>query len=85
MTYEAWRITYQSSEQAARAAYAECVRLRARIEAMEKQEPIGWITEDYQTDKSATTYNYEAAERWRKKGWPVSNLYALPGAKGEEK
>lgn len=32
MTYEAWRITYQSSEQAARAAYAECVRLRAKIE-----------------------------------------------------
>ena len=54
MTYEAWRISYQSSEQAARAAYAECVRLRARleaaekerdelrarIEAMEKQEPV---------------------------------------------
>ena len=55
MTYEAWRISYQSSEQAARAAYAECVRLRARLEAaekerdellaksaeMEKQEPVG--------------------------------------------
>ena len=35
MTYEAWRITYQSSEQAARAAYAECVRLQAKINAME--------------------------------------------------
>ena len=57
MTYEAWRISYQSSEQAARAAYAECVRLRARLEAaekerddlrakideMEKQEPVAWI------------------------------------------
>ena len=32
MTYEAWRISYQSSEQAARAAYAECVRLRAAME-----------------------------------------------------
>lgn len=39
MTYEAWRISYQSSEQAARAAYAECVRLRAKIEAMEQQAP----------------------------------------------
>ena len=38
MTYEAWRITYQSSEQAARAAYAECVRLRAKIGQMENVE-----------------------------------------------
>ena len=37
MTYEAWRISYQSSEQAARAAYAECGRLRAEIEAMKKR------------------------------------------------
>ena len=37
MTYEAWRISYQSSEQAARAAYAECVRLQAKIDAMEKR------------------------------------------------
>lgn len=39
MNYEAWRISYQSSEQAARAAYAECARLQAKIEAMEQQEP----------------------------------------------
>lgn len=37
MTYEAWRISYQSSEQAARAAYAECARLCARLEAAEKE------------------------------------------------
>ena len=36
MTYEAWRISHQSSEQAARAAYAECVQLRAKIEDAEK-------------------------------------------------
>ena len=42
MTYEAWRISYQSSEQAARAAYAECERLRAKIERMERQEPAGY-------------------------------------------
>ena len=29
--YKAWRITYQSSEQAARAAYAEVERLRAAL------------------------------------------------------
>jgi len=40
MTYESWRISYQSSEQAARAAYAECARLQAKVEAMEKQFPI---------------------------------------------
>jgi hypothetical protein len=28
MTYESWRISYQSSEQAARAAWEECERLR---------------------------------------------------------
>lgn len=27
MTYEAWRVSYQSSEQAARAAYEEAVQL----------------------------------------------------------
>ena len=36
MTYEAWRISYQSSEQAARAAYAECARLRAKVKASEE-------------------------------------------------
>ena len=40
MIYEAWRISYQSSEQAARAAYAEYARLQAKVEAMEKQFPI---------------------------------------------
>ena len=28
MSYEAWRVSYQSSEQAARAAWEECERLR---------------------------------------------------------
>ena len=37
MTYEAWRISYQSSEQAARAAYVECVQLHIRLEAAEKE------------------------------------------------
>jgi len=32
MSYEAWRISYQSSEQAARAAYAEMMRLQKLIE-----------------------------------------------------
>lgn len=36
MTYEAWRISFQDSEQAARAAYSEIERLQSRIEALEK-------------------------------------------------
>lgn len=43
-----------------------------------EQQPIGWITEDYLTDKSATTYSLEVAERWRAKGWPVSEIYSSP-------
>ena len=39
MTYEAWRISYQSSEQAARAAYAECEQLRTKITEMEQPAP----------------------------------------------
>lgn len=31
-TYEAWRISYQSSEQAARAAFARVVELEAELE-----------------------------------------------------
>ena len=37
MTYEAWRISYQSSEHAARAAYAKCVQLHVRLESAEKE------------------------------------------------
>lgn len=43
-----------------------------------KSEPIGWITDDYLTDKSATTYSKEVAERWIKKGWNVQPIYAAP-------
>lgn len=32
MSYESWRISYQSSEQAARAAYAEVEKLRRELE-----------------------------------------------------
>jgi hypothetical protein len=35
MTYEAWRSTYQSSEQAARSAYAKVARLEAQMETLQ--------------------------------------------------
>lgn len=45
-----------------------------------KVEPVAWFTEDHLTDKSATTYDREVADRWRAKGWPVTPLYAAPSA-----
>jgi len=38
MTYEAWRVSYQSSEQAARAAYAEMMRLQTLIEQIKREK-----------------------------------------------
>jgi hypothetical protein len=43
--------------------------------ALREQEPVGWTTEDFDTDKSATTYDRAVAERWAAKGWPVEPLY----------
>lgn len=41
-------------------------------------EAVAWHTEDHLTDKSATTYDPEVADRWRTKGWPVTPLYTHP-------
>ena len=38
---------------------------------------IGWITEDYKTDRSATTYDKAVSERWVNKGWPVSEIFLI--------
>ena len=73
MTYEAWRISYQSSEQAARAAYAECEQLRAKIEVMEQQEPVAWCT----TDETGTFVEALGMNQSRRFDTP---LYLNPGA-----
>jgi len=39
--------------------------------------PMAWITDNYEQDRSATTYSAEMANRWRDKGWRVTPLYAL--------
>ncbi len=39
-------------------------------------KPVAWFTDDYLTDKSATTYSEEMAQRWRDKPWFVGNLYS---------
>lgn len=45
-------------------------------EMSELSKPVAWFTDDYLTDKSATTYSEEMAQRWRDKPWFVSNLYS---------
>lgn len=63
----------------AEALRAENAKLRAALaEQGERQEAVAWYTEDHLTDKSATTWNNDVAERWRAKGWPVGNLYTTP-------
>ena len=58
----------------------ECNALRAKIEAMEKQEPVGWLLDgDFYEVRQMSLY---------KGNEPLPGqtaLYALPGAKGEEK
>ena len=44
----------------------------------QQQEPYGWHTEDHLTDRSATTYSKDVADRWKSKGWPVTPLYTSP-------
>lgn len=46
----------------------------------QRQEPYGWHTEDHLTDRSATTYSKDVADRWKSKGWPVTPLYTSPPA-----
>ena len=35
---------------------------------------VAWHTDDFATDKSATTYDKVVATRWIAKGWPVTPL-----------
>ena len=78
MTYEAWRISYQSSEQAARAAYAECALLRTKVAEMERQEPVAWCA----TDETGTVVEALSMNQSRRFDTPLG---FLPSAKGEEK
>ena len=81
MTYEAWRISYQSSEQAARAAYAECERLEAKVAEMEKQEPV--VEVQWAAGIPNGILDFISTDGYLPK--LGDKLYALPGAKGEEK
>ena len=72
MSYEAWRITFQSSEQAARAAFAQVGEQAARIAALEaklkaalEQEPVAWM------------YDWQAPEGLIR-DWATSNQAEIP-------
>ena len=65
--------------------------MRAKIEAMEKQEPVAWRTFDGEGGYDYRSFedNEDYQEKWNARNpnyltW-VEPLYALPGAKGEEK
>ena len=73
---DALRAALQHETDCVEAAKAEIDALRSKIEAMEKQEPVGEI------QRANSTGNYICSEVWVP--LPVgSKLYALPGAKGE--
>ena len=81
MIYEAWRISYQSSEQAARAAYEECVRLQAKIEAMERQEPYAFAVNFPESSRVELVHDLdEAYEDMTYEAYEVRKLYLAPGA-----
>ena len=71
-------------------AYHRCAQfkkendeLRAKIEAMERQEPVAWTTKlALEYGSSRLGFQVSDVNMWGENGAP---LYALPGAKGEEK
>ena len=63
------------------AAELMSLALRAKIEAMERQEPAAWTTRlALELGSSALGFDACRGNLWGDKGIP---LYALPGAKGE--
>lgn len=75
MTYEAWRISYQSSEQAARAAYAECVQSQAKVEATEKERDALRAELDALKTWKAEVEAQKPVGYWD----PCDDIYFLPG------
>lgn len=63
----------------------KCNELRAKIEAMEKQEPVAWarkLAMDLPSQGCVTDLKYRPSDMPESAYMP---LYSLPGAKGEEK
>lgn len=67
------------------AAADEIERLRARIEAMEQQEPVAWLHEsrrDSDVVTSAVKHVWQRARPMSLASYSIP-LYLAPGAKGE--
>ena len=56
-TYEAWRISYQSSEQAARAAFARVVELEAEL----VKEASRTVNQKTRADQMSPQHDHQAA------------------------
>ena len=76
---DALRAAVRHEADCVEAAMAEIKSLRAKIEAMEKQEPVWFIDERGEPKR----YHKSKADYCKYGGLDL--LYALPGAKGEEK
>ena len=67
-------------------AAAEITRLRAKIEAMEKQEPYAFTVAFPETSRVELVHNLDDLyEDLIYEAHVVRKLYLAPGAKGEEK
>ena len=77
------RAALQHETDCVEAAKAEIDTLRAKITEMEQQEPVAWATKlALEYGASTLGFRVSSVNIWGEKGVP---LYALPGAKGEEK
>lgn len=90
MSYESWRISYQSSEQAARAAYAENEKLRKEVEEWrsfaEAQVELRDEAEDHAEDLAKSLAELitwiPSADTYRRLGFdPEAPMRALKRAK----
>ena len=83
---DALRAAVQHEAACVEAAKAEIAALRAKIEAMERQEPSHWGCTVLQSDGR---WKEEVSREAPPEGWfslrDIFPLYALPGAKGDEK
>ena len=84
---DALRAALQHETDCVEAAKAETEALRAKIEAMEKQEPVAWLHEsrrDSDVVTSAVKQTWQRARPMSLASYSIP-LYLAPGAEGEEK
>ncbi|WP_227734668.1 hypothetical protein [Yersinia proxima] len=67
----------------ARSLATEVLSLREQLAELKALPPVAWNTEDHGTDKSATTYDPGVAERWKYKGWTVTELFTAAKPSGD--